>query len=239
MKVKGVFSMNRDAIKMLAMFTMLLNHIANALLPAGQPLTNAFLYIGYFTAVTMCYFLVEGYGYTRSKGKYAGRLLGFAVLAQLPYQLAFPEYGMAGFVQFNMLFTLLLCFLVLYVQEKVQDRVLRGACIVLLVCASLFCDWALLAPVFTLLFSWAKDSRPRKQAAFLIAAALYGGMAWMGSGLWWDVLGCGVPILVSGFMILCLYNGQRAAHGRNFYKWFFYIFYPAHLLALGLLRICL
>ena len=28
MKVKGVFSMNRDAIKMLAMFTMLLNHIA-------------------------------------------------------------------------------------------------------------------------------------------------------------------------------------------------------------------
>ena len=28
--------MNRDAIKMLAMFTMLLNHIANALLPAGS-----------------------------------------------------------------------------------------------------------------------------------------------------------------------------------------------------------
>ena len=132
------FPMNRDAIKMIAMFTMLLNHIANAFLPAGQPLTNAFLYIGYFTAVTMCYFLVEGYGYTRSKGKYAGRLLGFAVLAQLPYQLAFPEYGIAGFVQFNMLFTLLLCFLVLYVQEKVHDRVLQGACIVLLVCASLF-----------------------------------------------------------------------------------------------------
>ena len=73
----------------------------------------------------------------------------------------------------------------------------------------------------------------------VLAAVLYGGMAWMGSGLWWDALGCGVPILVSGFMILCLYNGQRAAHGRNFYKWFFYIFYPAHLLALGLLRICL
>ena len=36
MKVKGVFSMNRDAIKMLAMFTMLLNHIANALLPLGS-----------------------------------------------------------------------------------------------------------------------------------------------------------------------------------------------------------
>ena len=35
---------------------------------------------------------------------------------------------MAGFVQLNMLFTLLLCFLVLLVQEKVHDRVLRGVC---------------------------------------------------------------------------------------------------------------
>ena len=97
--------MSRDSIKMVAMLTMLINHIANVFLPAGQPLTNLCLCIGYFTAVTMCFFLVEGYGCTRSKRRYAGRLLGFAVLAQLPYQLAFPANGIAGFVQFNMLFT--------------------------------------------------------------------------------------------------------------------------------------
>ena len=134
--------MSRDSIKMVAMLTMLINHIANVFLPAGQPLTNLCLCIGYFTAVTMCFFLVEGYGCTHSKRRYAGRLLGFAVLAQLPYQLAFPANGIAGFVQFNMLFTLLLCFLVLLVQEKIRDRVLRGVCIVLLLCASLFCDGA-------------------------------------------------------------------------------------------------
>ena len=98
--------MNRDTIKMLAMATMLVNHIANVFMPAGAPLTNLCLYIGYFTAVTMCYFLVEGYGYTHSKTQYAGRLFGFAVLAQLPYQLVFPEHGMAGMLRFNMLFTL-------------------------------------------------------------------------------------------------------------------------------------
>ena len=111
------------------------------------------LYIGYFTAVTMCYFLVEGYGYTHSKTQYAGRLFGFAVLAQLPYQLVFPEHGMAGMLQFNMLFTLLLCFLVLAAQEKIHSGFLRVFCIVLLIFASIFCDWALLAPVFTLLFA--------------------------------------------------------------------------------------
>ena len=170
--------MSRDAIKYIAMLTMLINHIANVFLPAGMWYTNLCLYIGYFTAVTMCYFLVEGYGYTRSKRKYAGRLLGFAVLAQLPYQLAFPENGIAGFVQFNMLFTLLLCFLVLLAQERIHDRVLRGAAIVLLICTSLFCDWALLAPVFTLLFIWARDSRPRKQIAFGGSALWRHGRPW-------------------------------------------------------------
>lgn len=153
--------MNRDTIKMLAMATMLVNHIANVFMPAGAPLTNLCLYIGYFAAVTMCYFLVEGYGYTHSKTQYAGRLFGFAVLAQLPYQLVFPEHGMAGMLRFNMLFTLLLCFLVLAAQEKIHSGFLRVFCIVLLIFASIFCDWALLAPVFTLLFAWAENSRLR------------------------------------------------------------------------------
>ncbi len=133
------------------------------------------------------------------------------MLAQLPYQLAFPANGIAGFVQFNMLFTLLLCFLVLLVQEKIRARVLRGVCIVLLICASLFCDWALLAPVFTLLFAWAGGNRTRQKAAFGAAALLYGGMAGLGSGQVWEAVGCAVPILVSAFVILYLYNGRRAA----------------------------
>ena len=52
-----------------------------------------------------------------------------------------------------------------------------------------------------------------------------------------EAVGCAVPILVSAFVILYLYNGRRAARGRTFYKWFFYAFYPAHLLVLGLLRL--
>lgn len=57
------------------------------------------------------------------------------------------------------------------------------------------------------------------------------------AGQMWEAVGCAVPILVSAFVILYLYNGRRAARGRTFYKWFFYAFYPSHLLVLGLLRL--
>lgn len=57
------------------------------------------------------------------------------------------------------------------------------------------------------------------------------------AGQVWEAVGCAVPILVSAFVILYLYNGRRAARGRTLYKWFFYAFYPAHLLVLGLLRL--
>ena len=50
------------------------------------------------------------------------------------------------------------------------------------------------------------------------------------AGQVWEAVGCAVPILVSAFVILYLYNGRRAARGRTFYKWFFYAFYPSHLL---------
>ena len=73
--------LNRDTIKYIAVITMLLNHIAAVFPISGTLLRMFFLGIGNFTAITMCYFLVEGYDYTRSKKKYAGRLLLFAVMS--------------------------------------------------------------------------------------------------------------------------------------------------------------
>ena len=72
--------LNRDIIKYIAMFTMLLNHIATIFLSSGTWLCESFLAIGYFTAITMTYFLVEGYHYTHSKKIYILRLFVFALI---------------------------------------------------------------------------------------------------------------------------------------------------------------
>ena len=175
--------LNRDAIKAIAMATMLLNHIANALLSPQSPWFEPLVNIGYFTAVTMCYFLVEGYGYTHDRKAYALRLLIFAVIAQIPYQLAL------GFFQLNMLFTLLACFGIVHVwvswgADKGPQKVL----VVLgLFFASLFMDWAILAPVFTLMFaSWRYGEALCGGRADLFLFEPAGGMDSAG-----DAAGCG------------------------------------------------
>lgn len=145
--------MNRDQIKYVAMFTMLLNHIANIFLEPGTFLFEVMVDVGYFTAITMCYFLVEGYGYTRSKEKYGKRLLLFALISEIPFCLAFTEEGTISFVSMNMLFTLFLCFLILYAMEKIPSGTRQTLCILGLVFASAYSDWALLAPIFTYWFA--------------------------------------------------------------------------------------
>ena len=230
--------LNRDFIKYCAMLTMFLNHLANILLPAGTVIHEILIDIGYFTAVTMCYFLVEGYHYTRSKRKYGERLLLFAVISQIPYLLALQFY------QLNMLFTLFICFLILYVMERVKQLPLKVLYILLLVFVSLFSDWALLAPVFTILFAWSKNNKSKMVVTYAASALLFGAFNFMSYSMmdpdsnalmhsFFSILG----ILLSGIIILVFYNGKRSERSGKFTKWFFYIFYPAHLLLLWLIKI--
>ena len=273
--------MNRDTIKYIAMFTMLLNHIANVFLTPGTLLFEVLVDVGYFTAITMCYFLVEGYHYTRSKEKYGKRLLLFAVVSQIPFNLAFTENGVIQYTGMNMIFTLFLCFLILYVREKVPAGGRQTACIWGLVALSLFSDWALLAPIFTIWFADAAGSvsgagksateqtggarssakglasrsvegteeklrRKKLWTIFGKAMLLFGLISCAGNAdtmpMWKNLLcsaGAVSGILLSGICIIYFYNGKRAEKCRNFSKWFFYLFYPAHLLVLGMLRVVL
>ena len=92
--------MNREQIKLIAVGAMTVNHTAFAFLMSGTVPYIVMTDIGYLTAVTMCYLLVEGYYHTRSKTLYMQRLGAFAVLSQTPYMLAL------GFRQLNMMFLL-------------------------------------------------------------------------------------------------------------------------------------
>lgn len=236
--------LNRDVIKYIAMLTMLLNHISTIFMESGSFLSEFLLDIGYFTAITMCFFLVEGYQYTHSKKAYAIRLLLFALISEVPYCLAFTQDGIIGFEGLNMMFTLLICFGILVVFERTSDKGLRFTYTLFSIILSLFCSWAILAPIFTLLFIWSKGSDKKIKLSFIIAVLLFAAFNLAGGISRFSVttnilyaLGSMVGTGLSGIVIVYLYNGKRMEKGRGFSKWFFYWFYPVHLLILGLIRI--
>lgn len=235
--------LNRDVIKYIAMFTMLLNHIAHVFLTSGTVLCEVFEDIGYFTAPVMCFFLVEGYGHTRSKTKYGLRLLVFAAISQIPYTLAFR------FGNLNMIFTLLCCFLILTAMEKIDNGLFRMIVCILLMLVTVVSDWAIIAPVCTILVNNAKGN-PKKMAFgygvvyiiftfFNVQNELYRAQGNWTMHVLVHALVAGTGIIAAAVAVFVLYNGERAQKGRNFSKWFFYIFYPGHLLVLYLIKMCL
>ena len=243
MAEKRLQVLNRDAIKYIAMFTMLLNHIAHIFLERGTPLYEIFEDIGFFTAPVMCFFLVEGYTYTRSKKEYGLRLVLFAVLSQIPFQLAF------GYSTLNMIYTLLCCFLILVVMEKVSNPLLCRGLSLLLILATVNGDWPVIAPILTILLANDWGDRRMMTRDFCLSYLLFAVLnvqSYMNGepGDWTlyavtHALLSGMGILAAAVATLVLYNGERAKCGKNFSKWFFYVFYPGHLLLLYLIKISL
>lgn len=220
--------LNRNQLKYIAAAAMLADHIAAFLLPPGGALYFLCRTVGRLTAPVMCYFLAEGFRYTASHGKYALRLAAFALLSQFPYVLANGGFRSANL---NMLFTLLLSFCMLAVYESAMQSPVKWVLIALLFAASVFGDWGLTAPLWVLLFYLFHGNFPRQMAGFacvagaevlrtLIAGTLFGALWQLGMFLF-------IPLML-------LYNGRRG-RGGAFHKWFFYIFYPLHLLIIGLI----
>lgn len=236
--------LNRDQIKMLAVIAMTFNHIAHVLLAPGTVLFEVFADIGYFTAMTMCFFLLEGYHYTRSKKAYAKRLLIFALVSEVPFLLAM------GYFQMNVIFTLFICFLIFCVMDSGLARWRKNLIVFGLVLTTVICDWALLLAIAAVLFK-KHEKAPRGMAlsygvvfvlfwllnipgyAASAASPLFSGYAILHGFL------AALGIAASGVATQVLYNGRKSEKYVQFNKWFFYIYYPAHLLLLWLIKICI
>lgn len=234
--------LNRDMIKYIAMVTMLLNHIAHVFLVRGTVIYEVFEDVGYFTAPVMCYFLVEGYAYTRSKVRYGLRLLLFTLLSQIPFYLALRMSVEGLPFTCNMFYTLFCSFLVLAAREKIKNPMWRSAVCVGLVFATIIGDWQIFAALLVYLLAENWGDRKKMMMNYSAIALVYclfitRNYMWeeygMPASLLHGLLGC-LGIVAAGITVLFLYNGKRAKHGRQFSKWFFYLFYPAHLLILYL-----
>lgn len=240
-------SFNRNQIKYLVIAAMLIDHIAWAFVPMGTVLGQAMHFIGRLTGPTMAYFVGEGYRYTRNVGKYQMRLALFALISWVPF--VYFEYGelpfsyAQGTITFHpmqsVIFTLFLGLTAIRLWENNRmNKAVRVIGVILLCLLSCAGDWAFMN-VLGCLFVHVYRDRPRAKwtaftLAFLVPQLLIIAVGCVsGAPAMWFQLGVLLVPLLLGF----LYNGESGSK-RPVHKWFFYIFYPAHLLALGILRWC-
>lgn len=242
--------LNRDQIKYIAVFTMTLNHVARVFIEPDTLLYECFIYIGYFTAPVMCYFLAEGFRHTGSRARYCLRLGIFAALSELPFCMAFSEAfnGETGisYCGMNMIFTLFLCYCMIWALEDLQSTLLKILTVFVTFYLSTFSDWALIAPLFALVFQWAGTDEEKVKGAFAASVLLLGMYRFMEVyGVWSDGESLAYAIknmigpALAGIVIIFGYNGKRAEKGRRISKWFFYAYYPLHLAVIGGMRIWL
>jgi hypothetical protein len=105
------FDFGRELLKIIAIVTMVSDHIGRILYPDLLLLQI----IGRLSFPLFAYLVVLGVESTKKPRKYMATLLSFAVIAQFPYFLAF---GIQPFDRLNILFSLLLCAVTIYFYNK-------------------------------------------------------------------------------------------------------------------------
>lgn len=178
--------------------------------------------IGRISFPLFCFLLVEGFWHTRDVKKYALRLGLFALVSEIPFDLAFfGEVFHPGHQ--NVFVTLFLALLGIwgldYFRKKGQVQSLAG--VLCLGAAALCAEWScsdydsfgvlLIGAIY--LFH---DRKILQAVCGSVLLLSYGGTESYG---------------VLAFLPILLYNGNRGHQP----KYFFYVFYPVHLLVLAAL----
>lgn len=219
MTLKPAFGLSGSALKVIAMISMVIDHVALYLMEYGTVLYETMRCIGRIAFPVFAFLIAEGFIHTRSRYKYFFTLLGFAVISEIPWYMLNGADG-----THNVMFTLALGLATLMVLENLLQRSLVLGFLWTLGMAGLAFwlevdyEWrGILLIVILYLFNRHGHSFPySKGMQFFCTFAL--------------IMHYGVIGAVMACMILCLYNGTRGFIHGSIAKYGFYAFYPVHLI---------
>ncbi len=210
---------DRSVLKWIAVLTMVIDHVGAILFP-DQIWMRV---IGRVAFPIYAYCLAEGFRYTSDYRRYLGRLALFAILSEIPFDLAF--YGVPfSFAHQNVFFTLTLGLILLWVLERCREQ--------LLLCAGAFAVLCFLAQALHMDYG---------AGGLLMVFAFY--LAQQGTSPW---IGWGIFVFINLFgyaggvqwaailalLPIGLYSGKAGKRKQRFFYWI----YPLHLLLLWIIE---
>lgn len=241
---KQKLEINARGLKLIAMITMLIDHIGAIILynlmlehQTNTTLENLYIIarmIGRLSFPLYCFLLAEGFHHTRSKSKYIKRLLLFAFISEIPYDLAFSN-RMFDLTKNNVIFTLSLGFILMWTIHMFIKKLpispinspiiyifaeqtvsILACCVYMLVASVINVDYGC-AGILMIYILYKLPHIPilaTLMSTFVLSVII-------ADPIQLASLLCIIPIT--------FYNGQKGSTGN---RYLFYIFYPAHLLTL-------
>lgn len=241
------FGLSANTLKLIAIIAMLIDHIGWAFVPTTSLLGQVMHAIGRLTAPIMCYFIAEGYYHTRDVKKYAIRLGMFALISHAPFIFfesgklpIYFENGLQIKMQTSVMYTLFLGLLALIVWNDTKLKEHVKVLIIAFICLlALPGDWVFFTVLWILVFGVYHGDLRKQIIGFSIIALLLAIMSMYtgitGNSVWWrQVFQLGVYLAIP---LLMRFNGKLGYNKNNkWVKWSFYIFYPLHMLIIGLIK---
>jgi len=238
------------SLHLLAMLFMLLDHLGKSILLNYNFLT----YIGRLSFPLFAFLIVEGFFHTKNLTKYILRLLIFALISEIPFNLLinntllYPEHQ-------NVLWTFLLSILCMTIFKKTKNMTndFKLAFYPLIIIFFFLLGMLLLVDYYgygilvVVLFYFTKTknniSKPKQLLIYLtqllglyLISSLIGGQLIFS----FNLFGLNInfykqSLFIFSLLFIWLYNGKQGLYNK-YIKYIYYFFYSLHMLILWLLN---
>lgn len=225
-------NLDTNFLKLIAITSMVIDHVGHVFFPQ-YPI---FRWIGRMAFPLFCYCLTVGMLYTHDIKKYLGRLAAFSIISQPFWILAFNYQDFMGnLTNLNIFFTLLLS---LFAVWGIYSR--KWWCFVVgFLCVCFFnVDYSATGVILMLIFYLCRNKPYLGAILYTLSylPALYNAdlsdplaLAIGGHAIGFEIF----SLLALPFILIQTNSSLKIS------KWFFYCFYPAHLLLIFIIRFLL
>ena len=229
-------------LHIMAMVFMLFDHLWATIVPGNDWMTC----IGRIAFPIFAFLLVEGYFHTGNLKKYVLRLLIFALIAEIPFNMVMGGGSFFYPLHQNVLWTFLISIWLIWLNEKARNasiprRILRGAAPVIIgyiVGIITFVDFYNSGILIVLMFYFLRGRKWWNLVGQILILAYI--CEEMIGGLSYELAVGGTTLFIArqSFALLALipiwlYRGKQGPYNKGL-RILYYAFYPAHLLVLGL-----
>lgn len=231
-----------NMLRLLAVIFMISDHVWATYMSFGNWMT----YVGRLAFPIFAFQIAEGFMHTKSFKKYSLRLLAFALISELPFNLFYSSRWFNPYHQ-NVLFTLLLGLMAIKVIDNLKknhrpkDIALSVLWLLLIVIGSVlgFVDYGFLGMLTVVMFYIFRDF-PFAWLCQLIGMVCINIIFFEGQVIPTEIFGIAVEIPTQAFAVLSLipiwlYGGRKGISNK-FLQYGFYAFYPVHMIILALIR---